>query len=90
MFAVGNDICYLCKVLIATMKRIFKIREIIKIISSHGWYLARHNGTSHKQFKHPTIRRTLTVDGKPSDDVSTDNLKSKEKQCGLRFKDFAE
>ncbi len=72
------------------MKRVFKIREIITILTNQGWYIARHNGTSHQQFKHPTIRRTVTVDGKPSEDVSIDNLKSMEKQTGLKFKDFAE
>lgn len=72
------------------MKRVFKIREIIKILTEMGWYLARQNGTSHRQFKHPTIRRTVTVDGKLSADVLIDNLKSMEKQTGLRFKDFAE
>ncbi len=70
------------------MKRIYKIREIIKILTSQGWYLARQNGSSHQQFKHPNIRSTLTVDGKASDDVSLDNLKSMEKQSGLKFKDF--
>lgn len=72
------------------MKRVFKIREIIKILTEMGRYLARQNGTSHRQFKHPTIRRTVTVDGKLSADVLIDNLKSMEKQTGLRFKDFAE
>jgi predicted RNA binding protein YcfA (HicA-like mRNA interferase family) len=72
------------------MKRVFKIREIIKILINQGWYLARQNGTSHRQFKHSTIRRTATVDGKSSEDVSIDNLKSMEKQTGLRFKDFVE
>jgi len=72
------------------MKRVFKIHEIIKILTSHGWYLARQNGTSHRQYKHPVIRRTTTVDGKPSDVVSIDNLKSMEKQTGLKFRDFAE
>jgi predicted RNA binding protein YcfA (HicA-like mRNA interferase family) len=72
------------------MKRVFKIREIIQIITNQGWFLSRQNGTSHRQFKHPTIRRTLTVDGKPSDDISVDNLKSMERQSGLKFKDFVE
>lgn len=72
------------------MKRVFKIREIIQIITKHGWFLARQNGSSHQQFKHPTIRSTITVDGKPSDDASIDNLKSMEKQSGLKFKDFVE
>jgi predicted RNA binding protein YcfA (HicA-like mRNA interferase family) len=70
------------------MKRIFKVKEIIEILISQGWYLDRQNGTSHRQFKHPTIRRTVTVDGKLSVDVSMDNLKSMERQSGLKFKDF--
>jgi predicted RNA binding protein YcfA (HicA-like mRNA interferase family) len=61
------------------MKRIFKVQEIIEILIVNGWFLSRQNGTSHRQFKHPTIRRTVTVDGKPSQDVSFDNLKSMER-----------
>lgn len=71
------------------MKRVFKIREIIKILIEQGWFLARQNGTSHRQFKHHTIHRTTTVDGKLSEDVSIGNLKCMEKQTGLKFKDFA-
>ncbi|GHT10479.1 hypothetical protein AGMMS4956_01910 [Bacteroidia bacterium] len=70
------------------MKRIFTVREIIDILVANGWYLDRQNGTSHRQFKHPTIRRTVTVDGKLSADVSWDNLKSMERQSGLKFRDF--
>ena len=72
------------------MKRVFKIREIIRILKSLGWYKARQNGTSHRQFKHPTIRKTVTVDGKLSDDVSADNLKSMERQAGIKFKDYVD
>ena len=71
------------------MKRVFKVKEVIKILIVQGWYLARQNGTSHRQFKHQTIRRTTTIDGKLSEDISIDNLKSIEKQTGLSFKDFA-
>jgi predicted RNA binding protein YcfA (HicA-like mRNA interferase family) len=70
------------------MKRVFKVKEIIAILISQGWYLDRQNGTSHRQFKHPTIRSTVTVDGKLSEDVDINNLKSMERQSGLRFKDF--
>ena len=70
------------------MKRVFKVNEIIKILTSNGWKLDRHDGTSHRQFKHQTLRRTTTVDGKLSEVVTMDNLKSMEKQTGLRFKDF--
>jgi predicted RNA binding protein YcfA (HicA-like mRNA interferase family) len=70
------------------MKRVFKVKEIIAILISQGWYLDRQNGTSHRQFKHHTIRRTVTVDGKLSADANQDNLKSMEKQAGLKFRDF--
>ena len=70
------------------MKRIFKVKEIISVLTSQGWYLDRHKGTSHRQFKHPTIRRTVTVDGKLSLDVDINNLKSMERQSGLKFQDF--
>lgn len=72
------------------MKRVFKIREIIRILELNGWYKARQNGTSHRQFKHPTIRKTVTVDGKLSEDVSVDNLKSMERQAGIKFKDYVD
>ena len=72
------------------MKRVFSVREIIRILTGQGWYLARQNGTSHRQFKHPTIKRTVTIDGKLSQDVLIDNLKSMEKQSGLKFKDFVD
>ena len=72
------------------MKRVFKVKEIILILTSQGWYLERQNGTSHRQFKHPTIRSTTTVKGKLSDVVWIENLKSIERQTGIRFKDFAD
>ena len=65
------------------MKRVFKVKEIISILIIQGWYLDR-------QFKHPTIRSTATVNGKLSDDVWIENLKSIERQTGIRFKDFAD
>jgi predicted RNA binding protein YcfA (HicA-like mRNA interferase family) len=74
---------------IIAMKRVFKVKEIISILESQGWYQDRQNGTSHRQFKHHEIRKTVTVDGKLSKDVNPDNLKSMERQSGLKFKDFA-
>lgn len=72
------------------MKKVFKVKEVIKILEGLGWYIDRQNGTSHRQFKHPTIRSTVTVNGKLSDDIWIENLKSIEKQAGIRFRDFAE
>jgi len=73
-----------------SMKKVFKVREVIRIIEGLGWYLDRQKGTSHRQYKHPTIRSTVTINGKFSDDVWIENLKSIEKQAGIRFKDYAE
>ena len=70
------------------MKRVFKVNEVIDILTSKGWYLDRQNGTSHRQFKHPIIRRTVTVDGKLSLDVDINNLKSMERQSGIKFQDY--
>jgi predicted RNA binding protein YcfA (HicA-like mRNA interferase family) len=70
------------------LKRVFKVKEIIAILISQGWYIDRQNGTSHRQFKHPAIRSSVTVDGKLSEDVEINNLKSMERQSGLKFKDF--
>ena len=72
------------------MKKVFTVREIIQILIKMGWYLDRHKGSSHRQFKHRTISRTVTVNGKFSDTLSIDNLKSIEKQSGLKFKDFVD
>ena len=88
----GSKNCYLCSVdnNNCIMKRVFKVKEIVDILISQGWFKDRQNGTSHRQFKHPTIRRTVTVDGKLSLDVNINNLKSMERQSGLKFLDFVD
>ena len=48
--------------------RVVKIYKIIKTLEKDGWYIDRTRG-SHRQFKHPTKKGTVTVNGKPSDDV---------------------
>jgi predicted RNA binding protein YcfA (HicA-like mRNA interferase family) len=93
LFGKSNKTSYLCVVdkeiePNKNMKRVFKVKEVIAILTAQGWRLDRQNGTSHRQFKHPTIRKTVTVDGKLSADVEVDNLKSMERQSGLRFRDF--
>ena len=50
-----------------------KIRDLIRWLESEGWYLARIRG-SHRQFKHPTRRGTVTVAGKPGIDVPAGTL----------------
>lgn len=31
-----------------------KVSAIIEALKKDGWYLDKHDGTSHRQFKHPT------------------------------------
>ena len=65
--------------------KVIKVSEIIKRLDKDGWYLYRHNGSSHRQFKHPTKKGKATVNGKPSADISGSLLKSIEQQAGLAF-----
>jgi len=59
-----------------------RIREVIKLIESDGWYLARTRG-SHRQFKHPIKKGLVTVAGKPDLDLNPKTLKSILKQAGI-------
>nr|WP_272960844.1 type II toxin-antitoxin system HicA family toxin [Barnesiella viscericola] len=49
-----------------------------------GWVIAYQKG-SHRQLKHPVKKGKVTLNGKPSDDIWGNNLKSVEKQSGLKF-----
>jgi predicted RNA binding protein YcfA (HicA-like mRNA interferase family) len=59
-------------------------REIISILVRNGWREARQTA-SHKQFKHPTIKGTVTVPH-PKKDMPIGTLKSIERQSGLRLR----
>lgn len=63
---------------------VVKVSEIIRILKKDGWYLAHQKG-SHRQFRHPTKKGKVTVNGKLSDDRSGELLKSIEQQSGLKF-----
>jgi len=65
------------------MKR-FKVKEIIETLKADGWFLCNHNGTSHRQFKHPVKKGKVTVNGKPSDTLSQELLNSIFKQAGWK------
>ncbi len=60
-----------------------KIKEIIKILESDGWYLSRTKG-SHRQFKHSIKSSLVTVSGKLSDDIAVGTQTSIFKQAGLK------
>lgn len=50
------------------MPKRFKVRDIIRLIESDGWYLVSVEG-SHRQYKHPTKAGKVTIASHPSDDV---------------------
>ena len=59
------------------------VRLLIKLIQDDGWYLVRTRG-SHRQFKHPMKKGTVTVAGKLSADVRPGTLNNVLRQAGLR------
>ena len=60
-----------------------KVREIIKIIESDGWYIVNTKG-SHRQYKHPIKSGRVTIAGKPSDDLAPGTENSILKQAKLK------
>ena len=64
------------------MKR-YKVNEIIKILIDDGWYLVETKG-SHRQFKHPTKKGRVTVNGKLSDTLEPFLINSIYNQAGLK------
>jgi len=64
------------------MKR-YKVNEVIGLLETDGWHLSYWKG-SHRQFKHPIKQTKVTVNGKPSETVSQENLNSIWKQAGWK------
>ncbi len=61
-----------------------KVREIIKLLKSDGWYEVEKEG-SHRQFKHPTKQGKVTVpDHGGGQDLGPILEKSILKQAGLK------
>jgi predicted RNA binding protein YcfA (HicA-like mRNA interferase family) len=58
-----------------------KTKTVIKMLEDDGWYLDRQKG-SHRQFKHPTKKGTVTVNGKLNEVQQQFLLNSIFKQAG--------
>jgi predicted RNA binding protein YcfA (HicA-like mRNA interferase family) len=58
-------------------------REIFRLLKADGWYIVRTCG-DHYQFKHPTKPGTVTVQH-PKKDLKISNIKSIEKQSGVKI-----
>lgn len=63
------------------MATLFTVREVLKLLSKHGWFEARP--ASHRQLKHPEQSGTVTVAGKLGDEIPTGTLRSIFRQAGL-------
>ena len=50
-----------------------KVRKVIKLIESDGWFHVRTKG-DHRQYHHPTKTGTVTVAGKLTDEVPPGTL----------------
>ena len=59
-----------------------KVREVIKLIETDGWYLARTRG-SHRQYRHPTKPGLVTIAGNSSDTLHPKTWASIIRQAGL-------
>lgn len=61
----------------------YKVRDILKLLKEDGWTMKRMRG-DHRQFGHKEKREMVTVNGKPSDDLSQELLNSIWKQAGWK------
>ena len=59
-----------------------KVREIIKLIETDGWYKIKARG-GHRQYKHRAKRGRVTVPGRMSADLDPKTEKSILEQAGL-------
>jgi len=59
-----------------------KVRDVLKLIESDGWYLVVTKG-SHRQYKHPSKPGRVTIAGHPNDDLAPGTLNSIVKQAQI-------
>jgi predicted RNA binding protein YcfA (HicA-like mRNA interferase family) len=68
------------------MMAVMKVREMIRLLEERGWHLDRIKG-SHRQFRHSELRGTVTVPGKPSEDLGPEMVASIFSQAGIKGKE---
>ena len=61
----------------------YKVQDVIDMLLEDGWFITRQKG-SHRQFKHPSKRGLVTVNGKNSDVLDQFLLNSIWKQAGWK------
>jgi predicted RNA binding protein YcfA (HicA-like mRNA interferase family) len=60
-----------------------KVREVIRRIEGDGWRFERQRG-SHRVYRHPHRPGTVTVAGRPGQDVPAGTLGNILRQAGLK------
>ena len=43
------------------MGKVYRAKELRKIVEADGWFFVRQSGTSHIQFKHPAKYGLVTI-----------------------------
>jgi predicted RNA binding protein YcfA (HicA-like mRNA interferase family) len=66
---------------------IAKVRELLTLLRKDGWQVHRQEG-SHRQFRHPVKRGTVTVNGHEGDTLSHSLVRSILNQAGLTREDL--
>ena len=61
----------------------YKVKEVIKLLEEDGWVKVTTRG-SHRQFKHPTKKGRVTINGSENENLSQFLLNSIWKQAGWR------
>lgn len=61
----------------------YKVSDVLAMLKEDGWFLDAFQG-SHRQFKHPTKKGKVTLNGKPRDTLSQFILNNIFKQAGWR------
>jgi len=59
-----------------------KVREVLRILKADGWQVVRQAG-SHRQLQHSSKSGTVTVAGKPGDELHPKTLASVWRQAQL-------
>ena len=78
-----NDIFFYIFVTPLYMKR-YKVRHVLKLLTADGWEVVRTKG-DHRQLKNRKGKPgTVTVNGKPGDNLSQELLNSIWKQAGWK------
>lgn len=60
-----------------------KVREVTRLIETDGWRFERQRG-SHRIYRHPDKPGTVTIAGRPGEDVPAGTLGNILRQAGLK------